>query len=73
MSGRGKAYRFKVTLCGRKGEDDREISVEGRSMTVNHRGDLLICENVQPSGYDARVISCFRSGSWRYAGREEGE
>lgn len=59
-----KTYTFQVIVLGRKSQPDTVSTISGRSMFVNNRGDLCICENANPSMFDFRAIACFKTGSW---------
>jgi hypothetical protein len=45
---------------------DHEVSVVAERMEVNHRGDLVFCNN-SGSYQDATAVACFRTGSWTRA------
>lgn len=59
---RSKQHKFEITLR----KDGVVETVRGASMSVNHRGDLVIVDkSIGASGYQIeKARACFCSGSW---------
>lgn len=57
--------KYRVTLAAKNGAPRTDQQVNGNSMQVNHRGDLLIVE--RQSYGENNLIAVFRSGSWQSA------